>query len=59
MNSYMYENPIVQDNIEKLKKYGYHVYKTASGELACGDTGSGKLPDWQEIVKEIEKFCNK
>ena len=59
MNSYMYENPIVQDNIEKLKKYGYHVYKTASGELACGDIGSGKLPDWQEIVKEIEKFCNK
>ena len=57
MNTFMYENPIVQENIEKLKKHGYHVYGTTSGELACGDIGSGKLLDWQEIVKEIEKMA--
>lgn len=56
MNTFMYENPIVQDNINKLKRFGYHVYGTASGGLACGDIGSGKLIDWQIIVEEIKKF---
>ena len=56
MNTAMYENPIVQDNISKLKRFGYHVFETASGELACGDIGSGKLLDWQIIVSEIRKF---
>ncbi|NLI72618.1 MAG: bifunctional phosphopantothenoylcysteine decarboxylase/phosphopantothenate--cysteine ligase CoaBC [Bacteroidales bacterium] len=56
MNTFMYENTILQENIEKLKKHGYHVYGTAKGELACGDIGTGKLLDWQEIVKEIKTF---
>jgi len=56
MNTFMYENPIVQDNIEKLKKWGYHVYETAEGELACGDFGKGKLLPWEKIVRIIEGF---
>ncbi len=56
MNTAMYENSIVQENIQKLKKHGYHLFGTASGELACGDIGTGKLLDWQQIVAEIEKF---
>ncbi len=56
MNTAMYENPIVQDNLQKLKKFGYHVFGTASGGLACGDIGSGKLFDWQLIVEEIKKM---
>ena len=55
MNTFMYENPIVQENIEKLKRHGYHVYDTASGELACGDIGKGKLMNWEAVVKEIER----
>lgn len=57
MNSFMYENSIVQENLEKLKKHGYHVFGTAKGELACGDTGTGKLMDWQKIVEEIKRFA--
>ena len=56
MNTNMYENPIVQDNIKKLKSFGYHVYETAEGELACGDIGKGKLLPWEEIVKIIKEF---
>ncbi|MGI6573206.1 MAG: bifunctional phosphopantothenoylcysteine decarboxylase/phosphopantothenate--cysteine ligase CoaBC [Fermentimonas sp.] len=56
MNTAMYENSIVQENIQKLKKHGYHLFGTASGELACGDIGTGKLLDWQQIVAEIKKF---
>ena len=56
MNTFMYENPIVQANIEKLKKWGYHVYETAEGELACGDFGKGKLLPWEDIVKIIEEY---
>ncbi len=56
MNTAMYENSIVQENIQKLIKHGYHLFGTASGELACGDIGTGKLLDWQQIVAEIEKF---
>lgn len=56
MNTFMYENPIVQDNIKKLKSFGYNVYDTAEGELACGDVGKGKLLSWEEIVKIIEGY---
>lgn len=42
MNTAMYENPVVQDNIRKLQTYGYEVITPASGYLACGDTGAGK-----------------
>ena len=45
MNTNMFENPIVQDNLEKLRNYGYEVIDPASGYLACGDTGAGKMPE--------------
>ncbi len=45
MNTNMYENPIVQDNLKKLEQYGYEIISPASGYLACGDTGAGKMPE--------------
>lgn len=56
MNTNMYINPITQDNIESLKKYGYHFIEPASGMLACGDVGIGKLPAPATIVGEVEDF---
>ena len=53
MNTQMYKNRIVQDNIEKLKSYGYDFIKPASGRLACGDVGEGKLADTEEIVEIV------
>lgn len=53
MNTAMWENPIVQDNVKKLKSYGFEVLNTDSGNLACGDTGSGKLLPWEVIVDII------
>lgn len=55
MNTAMYENPIVQDNLKILKKYGYEVIIPASGYLACGDTGSGKMPEPETLYQYIEK----
>jgi phosphopantothenoylcysteine decarboxylase/phosphopantothenate--cysteine ligase len=55
MNTAMWENPIVQGNVKKLKEYGYEVLETDSGRLACGDTGSGKLLPWEQIVQIILK----
>ena len=45
MNTRMYENPVVQDNLKLLEHYGYEVIQPASGYLACGDTGAGKMPE--------------
>lgn len=59
MNTNMLYNPIVQDNMEKLKRFGYHMYGTGSGELACGDIGDGKLLPWDEIVEIIKNFPKK
>ena len=56
MNTAMYENPIVQQNIRKLEEFNYHIYATDTGELACGDIGKGKLLPWEDIVKTIETF---
>ena len=57
MNTNMYTNPIVRDNLKKLESYGYEIIEPDSGYLACGDTGSGKMPSEQVlydyIVKEI------
>ncbi|HEY5537687.1 MAG TPA: flavoprotein, partial [Acetobacterium sp.] len=44
MNTAMYENPIVQDNLKKLKDYGYKIIDPATGILACKDVGAGRLP---------------
>ena len=54
MNTNMYENPIVSDNIEKLRKYGYEIIEPASGHLACGDSGKGKLPSPETLVEHIK-----
>lgn len=53
MNTNMYENPIVQDNIKKLKDYGMEIIEPARGYLACGTTGSGKLPDEKILLEYI------
>jgi len=53
MNTNMYTNPIVQDNIEKLKGYGYKFINPASGRLACGDVGEGKLADTKLICENV------
>ena len=55
MNTAMYENPVVQDNIRKLKNYGYEVITPASGYLACGDTGAGKMPEPETLLQYILK----
>lgn len=53
MNTNMFENPILQDNIKKLESYGYNIIKPATGYLACGDTGAGKLPSEEELFNYI------
>ncbi len=55
MNTQMYENRIVQDNIEKCKAYGMQIITPDSGRLACGDVGSGKLPSEEVLVDAILK----
>ena len=61
MNTAMYENPVVQDNIRKLQTYGYEVITPASGYLACGDTGAGKMPEPETLLEWIlqEIACEK
>ena len=54
MNTAMLENPITQDNIALLRKYGFTIIDSASGYLACGDTGSGKLPEPEVLCRWIE-----
>lgn len=57
MNTNMYENPIVQDNLKVCERYGMEVITPATGYLACGDTGAGKMPEpevlFEYIMREI------
>ena len=53
MNTNMYENKIVQNNIQKLKSFGYEFIEPTSGRLACGDIGKGKLADVNTIVERV------
>lgn len=55
MNTNMFENPIVQDNLEKLKRFGYEVIEPDTGYLACGDTGAGKMPSEEVLLEYILK----
>ena len=55
MNTNMYENPIVQDNIKILQKYGYKIIDPACGYLACGDTGTGKMPEQEVLLSYITR----
>lgn len=61
MNTAMFENPIVQDNLKILKQYGWEVIEPASGHLACGDTGAGKMPEPEVLLSYIlrEIACEK
>lgn len=61
MNTKMYEHAATQANMQTLKSYGYHVVEPASGYLACGDTGKGKMPEPEELLEYIlyEAACEK
>ena len=53
MNTAMYENPVVTDNLKKLEGYGYGIITPATGYLACGDTGAGKMPEPEVLLNYI------
>lgn len=53
MNTNMFENPVVQDNLTKLAGYGYEIINPACGYLACGDTGAGKMPEPEALLSYI------
>jgi len=59
MNIHMYENPILQENLRKLRRIGYHIMEPADGYLACGYEGKGRLPDPEKILEEIEGLLKK
>ena len=59
MNTNMYQNPILQRNINTLKELGYNFVEPESGRLACGDTGKGKLASPETIVDEVVKLLSK
>ncbi|NPV27713.1 MAG: bifunctional phosphopantothenoylcysteine decarboxylase/phosphopantothenate--cysteine ligase CoaBC [Firmicutes bacterium] len=53
MNVNMYENPIFQENLARLRRLGFQIIEPASGHLACGDTGKGRLPEPEVIIEAI------
>ena len=55
MNTEMYLNPIVQDNLKTLERYGYEIIKPAEGYLACGDIGPGKMPEPEVLYEYIHR----
>lgn len=55
MNVHMWENPITQENVERLRKHGATIVEPDSGALACGYTGKGRLPEIEKLLDEIEK----
>lgn len=57
MNTQMYENPIVQDNMDKLSRFGYEVITPDTGRLACGDVGAGKMPSEEVLLSYILREC--
>ena len=61
MNTHMYENPIVQDNLQKLRSFGYTVIEPAVGMLACRDVGAGKMPEPEVLLQHLlrEIACEK
>ena len=59
MNSNMWENPITQDNVARLKKFGYRIIEPAEGELACGYVGKGRLPEPAQIVEILKSIIHK
>jgi len=59
MNIHMYENPLVQENIRKLRRVGYHFIEPAEGYLACGYEGKGRLPEPEKIFETIKQLLKK
>ena len=59
MNTVMYHQAVTQDNLQRLKRYGYEIVAPASGKLACGDVGEGKLADTDTLIRAIEKSVTK
>lgn len=57
MNTNMYENPIVQENMDKLARFGYEIVEADDGRLACGAVGKGKMPSPENLFEYIEKEC--
>ncbi len=56
MNTHMYENPVTQDNLNTLRRYGWDVIEPASGRLACGAVGKGKMPEPEDLLQHILKY---
>jgi len=56
MNTNMYENPVTQDNLEILRRYGWDVIEPASGRLACGAVGKGKMPEPDDLLQHVLKY---
>ena len=56
MNTNMYENPVTQDNLNILRRYGWNVIEPASGRLACGAVGKGKMPEPEELMQHILRY---
>lgn len=54
MNTNMYENPVTQDNLKKLQNYGWEIVEPATGRLACGVTGKGKMPEPEDLLEAVE-----
>jgi phosphopantothenoylcysteine decarboxylase/phosphopantothenate--cysteine ligase len=53
MNTHLYQNPVVQKNLENLKDLGYHIVEPDKGFLSCGEYGKGRLPDEERLIQEI------
>ncbi len=57
MNTNMFNNPILQDNLQKLSRFGYEIIQPDTGYLACGDTGAGKMPSEEVLLEYILREC--
>ena len=55
MNTQMYENPVTQDNLKILERYGFEIIQPDVGMLACKDVGAGKMPEWNVLLDYIIK----
>ena len=58
MNDNMYSNSIVQDNLKKLEKFGFHIIEPQEGNLACGTIGKGKLASKETILNKVKELLN-
>ncbi|MFQ5851887.1 MAG: bifunctional phosphopantothenoylcysteine decarboxylase/phosphopantothenate--cysteine ligase CoaBC [Candidatus Binatia bacterium] len=59
MNVHMFENPVLQENIRRLRRLGYHIMEPVEGYLACGYEGKGRLPEPPDVMGEIQRLLKK